>query len=81
VYAAPFDNEETLHRRTADAFQTIRTYPGISERMRRSVMRSVEAMRKSADKSLAFLISYFLVCSTTKRILLGWVKEVRTTKS
>jgi hypothetical protein len=29
-----------------------------------------------ADKSLAFPI-----CSTTKRIFLGWVKEVRTTKS
>jgi hypothetical protein len=29
-----------------------------------------------ADKSLAFRI-----CSTTKTIFLGWVKEVRTTKS
>jgi hypothetical protein len=29
-----------------------------------------------ADKSLAFPI-----CSTTKRIILGWVKEVRTMKS
>jgi hypothetical protein len=31
---------------------------------------------RQADRSLAFLI-----CSTTKRIFLGWVKEVRTTKS
>jgi hypothetical protein len=30
---------------------------------------------RGADKSLAFPI-----CSTTKRIFLGWVKEVRTTK-
>jgi hypothetical protein len=28
-----------------------------------------------------FLFSYFPICSTTKRIFLGWVKEVRTTKS
>jgi hypothetical protein len=33
-------------------------------------------MRTGADKSLAFPI-----CSTTERIFLGWVKEVRTTKS
>jgi hypothetical protein len=36
---------------------------------------------RGADKSLAFPISYFPVCSTTKRIFLGWVKEVRTKKS
>jgi hypothetical protein len=30
---------------------------------------------------LAFPVSYFLICSTTKIIFLGWVKEVRTTKS
>jgi hypothetical protein len=35
-----------------------------------------EGIRKGADKSLAFPI-----CSTTKRIFLGWAKEVRTTKS
>jgi hypothetical protein len=34
-----------------------------------------------ADKSLAFPISCFPICSTTKIIFLGWVKEVRTTKS
>jgi hypothetical protein len=33
-----------------------------------------------ADKSLAFPISYFPICSTTKRIVLEWVKEVRTKK-
>jgi hypothetical protein len=32
-------------------------------------------INRGADKSLAFP-----VCSTTKRIFLGWVKEVRTTK-
>jgi hypothetical protein len=38
-------------------------------------------LRKGADKSLAFPISYLPICSTTKRIFLGLVKEVRTTKS
>jgi hypothetical protein len=36
----------------------------------------VKDIPTGADKSLAFPI-----CSTTKRILLGWVKEVGTTKS
>jgi hypothetical protein len=38
-------------------------------------------VRRAADKSLAFPISYFPICSATKRIFLGWFKEVRTTKS
>jgi hypothetical protein len=33
-------------------------------------------IRRGADKSLAFLI-----CITTQKMCLGWVKEVRTTKS
>jgi hypothetical protein len=33
-------------------------------------------IRRGADKSLAFPI-----CNTTRIIFLGWVKEVRTTKS
>jgi hypothetical protein len=41
----------------------------------RTVARSRE-LRRGADKSLAFPIF-----STTKRIFLGWVKEVRTAKS
>jgi hypothetical protein len=47
VYAAPVDKEETLHRRIVDACQTIRSCPGICERMRRSVMRRVEACTES----------------------------------
>jgi hypothetical protein len=38
-------------------------------------------LHRDADKSLAFPISYFPVCSTAKIIFLGWVKEVITTKS
>jgi hypothetical protein len=34
-----------------------------------------------ADKFLAFLISHIPIHSIAKRIFLGWVKEVRTTKS
>jgi hypothetical protein len=40
-----------------------------------------EYTRRGADKSLAFPVSYFPICGTTKRVFLGWVKEVRTTKS
>jgi hypothetical protein len=36
----------------------------------------VPNIRRGADKSLAFPI-----CSTNKRIFLGWVKEIRTTKT
>jgi hypothetical protein len=43
VNAAPVDNEVTLHHRSADACQTIRNYRGIFVRMRRSMMRCVEA--------------------------------------
>jgi hypothetical protein len=38
-------------------------------------------IRRGADKSSVFPVSYFPICSTTKRIFLGWVKEVRTKKS
>jgi hypothetical protein len=31
-------------------------------------------IRRSGDKSLVFPISYFSICSTIKRIFLGWVK-------
>jgi hypothetical protein len=36
----------------------------------------LKRIRRGADKSLAFPI-----CSTIKRTFLGWVKEVRRTKS
>jgi hypothetical protein len=37
-------------------------------------------LRRGPDNFLAFP-TYFPICSTTKRIFLEWVKEVRTTKS
>jgi hypothetical protein len=42
VYAAPLHNEAALRHRILDACQTIRNYPGVFERMRRSTMRRVE---------------------------------------
>jgi hypothetical protein len=47
VYAAPVDNEDVLHHRIVDACQIIRNCPGISELMRRSMMRRVEACIES----------------------------------
>jgi hypothetical protein len=52
LYAAAVDNEEALHRRTVDACQTIHNYPGISQRMRRS-MRRVEACIESRGDILS----------------------------
>jgi hypothetical protein len=45
VYAAPVDNEGT--HTIVDARQTVRNCPGISERLRRSMMRRVEACVES----------------------------------
>jgi hypothetical protein len=39
VHLAPVDNKDAPHHRIAHACQTTRNYPGISERMRRSMMR------------------------------------------
>jgi hypothetical protein len=39
AYAAPVDNEETLHHRVVDACQTIRSCPGIFEWMQKFMMR------------------------------------------
>jgi hypothetical protein len=47
VHAAPVDNKEALHHRIVDVCQTIRNYPGIFERMRRSMMKRVEACIES----------------------------------
>jgi hypothetical protein len=33
-------------------------------------------IHRGAGKPLAFPVSNFSICSTTKRILLGWLKEV-----
>jgi hypothetical protein len=47
VYATHVDNKEALHHHIVDVYQTIRLYPGIFGRMRRSVMRRVEACIES----------------------------------
>jgi hypothetical protein len=43
AYAAPVDIKEAPHHRIVDAYQTICNYPGIIERMLRSMMRRVQA--------------------------------------
>jgi hypothetical protein len=47
VYAAPVDSEHALHHRSVDIYHTIRNYPVILERMRRSMMRHVEVCIES----------------------------------
>jgi hypothetical protein len=48
----------------------------MDKRFALEVRMTRNVLRKGADKFLAFPI-----CSTIKTIFLGWVKEVRTTKS
>jgi hypothetical protein len=40
-----------------------------------------QSLRRNGDKSLAFPIFYLLFAAQPKELFLGWVKEVRTTKS
>jgi hypothetical protein len=54
---------------------------GNVEQKQQSKSKTMFHVCRGADKSLAFPISYFPICSTAKRIFLVWVKEVRTTKS
>jgi hypothetical protein len=56
VYAAPVDNEEALQHRTVDACQTIRNFPGVFPRTRRSVMRRVEARIESHGGHFEYLL-------------------------
>jgi hypothetical protein len=44
VNAAVIDNEKALHHRTVVACQTICSYPGIFQRIRRSMKKRVEAL-------------------------------------
>jgi hypothetical protein len=49
--------------------------------MREINSESTLSESKGADNSLAFHIFVFPIGSTNKMFFLGWVKEVRTTKS
>jgi hypothetical protein len=53
--AAPVDNEEALHHRIVDTCQTIRNYPGIFERMWRS-------MSRRALNSMEYILSTYYKC-------------------
>lgn len=43
MYAAPVDNQEALHYRIVNIYQTIRLHLGILERMRPSMMKGIGA--------------------------------------
>jgi hypothetical protein len=61
MHAAPVDNKEALHHRIVDACQTIGNYPDVFERMRRSMMRYVEARIESQGDILS---TYYTVRET-----------------
>jgi hypothetical protein len=42
---------------------------------------TLESVHRGVEKFLPFPISYYPICSTTKRMFVGWVKEFRRTKS
>jgi hypothetical protein len=52
----------------------------LTESVEKNITDILYQLGRGADKSLAFAISYFPICSTTKGIFLEWVKEVRITK-
>jgi hypothetical protein len=56
VSADPVDNEGRLHHRSVDACQTTGVYPAISERMRRSMTRRIEARIESYVGYFAHLL-------------------------
>jgi hypothetical protein len=53
-------HEDALNHRTAHACQTIRSYPGVSERTRRSMIRRVEACSGSHGRYFEHLQMYSL---------------------
>jgi hypothetical protein len=59
VYTAPVENKEALHPHTVDACQTIRNYPGIFERMWRSMMRHIETCIESHED----ILSTYYICT------------------
>jgi hypothetical protein len=71
-----------MHPELADLHFEVLKHPAYSPDLAPSNYYLFPNLKKhGADKCLAFSISYFPICSTTKRIFLGWVTEVRTTKS
>jgi hypothetical protein len=68
VYAAPVDNEEALHHRIVDACQTIRNYPGIFGRMRRPMMRGVDACIESHGEHFEHLLLYCTLSAISKTL-------------
>jgi hypothetical protein len=59
MHAAPVDNEEAFHCRTVDACQTVRYYPDIFARMRRSMVKRVEARIGSHGGHFEYLLQMY----------------------
>jgi hypothetical protein len=60
MYEAAIYNEGVLHHRILDACQTIRNHPGIFKRMRRSMMRGIEACIQSYGGHFVHLLFFLL---------------------
>jgi hypothetical protein len=73
VYEALVDTEEALHYRIVDASQTIRNYPGISERMRRSMVRRVKACTEFHGGHSEHLLQMY---SFSYSVFLFWYVEL-----
>jgi hypothetical protein len=56
VHAAPVDSELALHHRVVDDCQTIRNYPGISERTGLCMVRRVEECIESHGGHFEYLL-------------------------
>jgi hypothetical protein len=78
MYAAPVDNGGALHHRAVDASQSIRNCPSIFVRMRRSMMRRVEACIKSHEYNLSTYYKYTPSAVTHKLNVSGhvWIGRV-----
>jgi hypothetical protein len=77
----PTDSSAGMQSETYELRTTIaadRSPPSNSPSCRPAGFRKIP---RGAGEILALPISYFPICNTTKRTFLGWVKEVRTTKS
>jgi hypothetical protein len=58
--AAPVDNKEAFHYRIVDTCRTIRSYADIFERMRRPMMRRVEACTESHGGHFEHLLQLYI---------------------
>jgi hypothetical protein len=73
VYAAPVNNEESLHDLIVDVCQTTRNYLGMSELIRRSKMGRVVVCIESHGEHLSTYYKYIISAITHKLNVSGHV--------